>query len=298
MADSEKVQDQQQQLKQKHQSIQIHSDGVNGESTPDSATQPKQIIGEYYSSFGVVANRSIRIGSVWKNGFISLKELRLMMGNIPIELESTSRSGSFVWNASPVCMMATIVCIVVYIHSIRFCVFFVLRKNRINFIVKLNCVNDSNRNCFTFRLFDANISEFNYSTKRIEHAWIAKPFCLYNYYHKYAAVYFPTIKSSGMKKENCNRVHCILLSIKMHVRMSGIAHSLHALFVFNIQKYKRVSMLSTTTFTTRIKTMNEKNGRREKSNRKKSLRSNTQYEYINTLQRHMHCLYWHAINSV
>lgn len=46
MADSEKVQDQQQQLKQKHQ-IQNHSDGVNGDSTPDSATQPKQIIGEY-----------------------------------------------------------------------------------------------------------------------------------------------------------------------------------------------------------------------------------------------------------
>lgn len=47
MADSEKVQDQQPQLKQKHQSIQNHSDGINGESTPDSATQPKQIIGEY-----------------------------------------------------------------------------------------------------------------------------------------------------------------------------------------------------------------------------------------------------------
>lgn len=48
MADSEKVQDQQHQLKQKQQSIQNHSDGINGESTtPDLATQPKQIIGEY-----------------------------------------------------------------------------------------------------------------------------------------------------------------------------------------------------------------------------------------------------------
>lgn len=45
MADSEKVQDQQQSLKQKHQ-IQNHSDGVNGESTPDSVIQPKQTIGE------------------------------------------------------------------------------------------------------------------------------------------------------------------------------------------------------------------------------------------------------------
>lgn len=47
MADSEKVQDQQQQpsLKQKHQ-IQNHSDGVNGESTPDSVIQPKQTIGK------------------------------------------------------------------------------------------------------------------------------------------------------------------------------------------------------------------------------------------------------------
>lgn len=42
MADSEKVQDQQ-QLKQK---IQNHSDGVNGESTPDSVIQQKQTIGE------------------------------------------------------------------------------------------------------------------------------------------------------------------------------------------------------------------------------------------------------------
>lgn len=49
MADSEKVQDQQQpppSLKQKHQ-IQNHSDGVNGESTPDSVIQPKQTIGEW-----------------------------------------------------------------------------------------------------------------------------------------------------------------------------------------------------------------------------------------------------------
>lgn len=44
MTDSEKVQDQQQQLKQK---LQNHSDGVNGESTPDSVIQPKQTIGEY-----------------------------------------------------------------------------------------------------------------------------------------------------------------------------------------------------------------------------------------------------------
>lgn len=47
MADSEKVQDQQQQLKQKHQ-IQNNSDGVNGnETSPDSVIQPKQIIGMY-----------------------------------------------------------------------------------------------------------------------------------------------------------------------------------------------------------------------------------------------------------
>lgn len=46
MADSETVQEQPQQLKQKHQ-IQNHSDGVNGESTPDSVIQPKQTIGEY-----------------------------------------------------------------------------------------------------------------------------------------------------------------------------------------------------------------------------------------------------------
>lgn len=44
MTDSEKVQDQQQQLKQK---LQNHSDGVNGESTPDSVIQPKQTVGEY-----------------------------------------------------------------------------------------------------------------------------------------------------------------------------------------------------------------------------------------------------------
>lgn len=44
MTDTEKVQDQQQQLKQK---LQNHSDGVNGESTPDSVIQPKQIVGEY-----------------------------------------------------------------------------------------------------------------------------------------------------------------------------------------------------------------------------------------------------------
>lgn len=52
MADSEKVQDQQQQLKQK---IQNHSDGVNGESTPDSVIQPKQTIGEYKQIRGNVA---------------------------------------------------------------------------------------------------------------------------------------------------------------------------------------------------------------------------------------------------
>lgn len=48
MADSmEKVQDQPQQLKQKHQINQNHSDGVNGESTPDSVIQPKQTIGKW-----------------------------------------------------------------------------------------------------------------------------------------------------------------------------------------------------------------------------------------------------------
>lgn len=47
MTDSEKVQDQQQQLKQK---LQNHSDGVNGESTADSVIQPKQTIGEYFGS--------------------------------------------------------------------------------------------------------------------------------------------------------------------------------------------------------------------------------------------------------
>lgn len=42
MADSEKVQDQQQQLKKIS-----HSNAVNGESTPDSVIQPKQTIGEW-----------------------------------------------------------------------------------------------------------------------------------------------------------------------------------------------------------------------------------------------------------
>lgn len=67
MADSEKVQDQQQpppSLKQKHQ-IQNHSDGVNGESTPDSVIQPKQTIGEWnifriYDQARCVAEKIIR----------------------------------------------------------------------------------------------------------------------------------------------------------------------------------------------------------------------------------------------
>jgi len=47
MADSEKVQDQQQQLKKiSHSNIARSSDGVNGESTPDSVIQPKQTIAE------------------------------------------------------------------------------------------------------------------------------------------------------------------------------------------------------------------------------------------------------------
>lgn len=46
MADSEKVQDQQQQLKKIAHSNIVRSDGVNGESTPDSIIQPKQTIGE------------------------------------------------------------------------------------------------------------------------------------------------------------------------------------------------------------------------------------------------------------
>lgn len=69
-----------------------------------------------------------------------------------------------------------------------------------------------------------------------------------------------------------------MLLLSMCVRMSGIAHSVHALFVFNIKKkYKLVSMLSTTTFKTRIKTMDEKTERGKKSNRK-NLHNNTQYE--------------------
>lgn len=67
------------------------------------------------------------------------------------------------------------------------------------FVAKLNCINNLNRNCFEFiRLFDGNNSEFN-NTKRIEHAWIAKPFCLYIIIN--ADVYFPTIKSSEYRQQ-------------------------------------------------------------------------------------------------
>lgn len=88
-----------------------------------------------------------------------------------------------------------------------------------------------------------------------------------------AAVYFPTIKSSEYRQQRItktanNERKIVLLS--MYVRMSGIAHSLHSLFVF-----KRVSMLSTTTFKTRIKTMNEKKESEKKAKKKKSSQQQT-----------------------
>lgn len=67
MADSEKVQDQPQQQQPLKQKIQNHSDGINGESTPDSVIQPKQTIGEL--NF-VVNTKEQRVSTACENSGI------------------------------------------------------------------------------------------------------------------------------------------------------------------------------------------------------------------------------------